>query len=375
MKIVFIQNKGGNYGGVWQVNKMVGEALINDGYEVSIVSLRDDHLGLNLEHDERLKVITINKKSLWHTYYSNDFKESLKKHHYLEFIKKVKSRVRNIFILKKDIRKLNKYLEEYNPDYIITSQYQLLDMLDKKFLSKTFHEQHTSFRTSWSHKATRQTLLKYNGIISYIWLCEKTKSEAEKNGLKNNYVFYNAVRFETRKSANVLKNKKLVTIARLSKEKRIDKMIDYVETVFQDKKYCDWVLEIWGNGEEFDNIKKNIFSTQIKLMGSTDNPKEVLLNASINLNTSDYEGFALSILEASECGIPTISLNFGESVSEQIIDGTTGFIAKDKDDYVNKLKKLMDDNHLLTEMSLNAKEYNKRFKMEKIIKDWEKVFK
>ncbi len=32
MKIVFLQNKGGNYGGVWQVNKMVGEALINKGY-------------------------------------------------------------------------------------------------------------------------------------------------------------------------------------------------------------------------------------------------------------------------------------------------------------------------------------------------------
>ena len=104
MKIVFIQNKGGNYGGVWQVNKMVGEALINKGYEVSIVSIRDDHFGLNLEHDPRLNVVTINEKDIWHTYYGSDFKDSLKKFKLITLFKQVCHRIRNIKRLKKAIK-------------------------------------------------------------------------------------------------------------------------------------------------------------------------------------------------------------------------------------------------------------------------------
>ena len=89
MKIVFLQNKGGNYGGVWQVNKTVGEALINIGYEVSIVSIRDDHFGITLEHDPRLEVVTNNEKNIWHTYYGSDFKESLSGFHLIRLIKQI----------------------------------------------------------------------------------------------------------------------------------------------------------------------------------------------------------------------------------------------------------------------------------------------
>ena len=269
----------------------------------------------------------------------------------------------------------SKYLEDVNPDYIITSQYQLLDMLDEKYLCKTFHEQHLNFRESFRHPATRDTLVKYKDLVTYIWLCEKTKEEAIKNGLKNSISIYNAVRFETKDRALVVKNKKLVTIARLSKEKRIDKMVDIVEELFNDKKYSNWSLEIYGDGEEYENIKKLIKSSQIKLMGSTSNPKDALLNSSINLNTSAFEGFSLSILEASECGIPTVTFDFGESVEEEIVNGKTGFIAKDKNDYIKKLQMLMDNDNLLNEMSINTKKNNEKFHINKIINEWEKVLK
>lgn len=375
MKVVFIQNKGGNYGGVWQVNKIVGENLIKKGYDVSIVSIRDDHLGIKLDHDERLKLITINKNDLWHTYHIDDFKESIKNHRYLELIKRLYERLINNFKLKSDARKLNKYLEEYNPNYIVTSQYQILDMLEKKYLSKTFHEQHCSFRESWSHEGTKKTLIKYNNKVKYIWLCKKTNDEANKHGLNNNYCLYNAVRFETDKLADVINNKKIVTIARISHQKRIDKMVDIVEKLFKDEKYHDWHLEIWGDGDELEYIKYHIKSPQIKLMGKTDNPKEILLSSSINLNTSDFEGFSLSILEANEVGVPTITFNFGESVEEEVINGKTGFIADNKEDYINKLKELIDNPKKLSTMSKNCKEFNKNFRINNIIEDWTRILK
>ena len=375
MKIVFIQNKGGNYGGVWQVNKMVGEALINKGYEVSIVSIRDDHFGLNLEHDPRLNVVTINEKDIWHTYYGSDFKDSLKKFKLITLFKQVFHRIRNIKRLKNDKKNLTKYLDEYKPDYLVVSQYQVLDLIDNKYLPITFMHQHASFMDTLSVNANVETFFKYNDKIKgFIWLTKNTMAKAIERGFKNNHYIYNAVRFSCDKVSDVINNKKLVSISRLSSDKRLDLMIEMVEEVFKDPKYQDWSLEIYGDGEEYDNLSKIITSPQVKLMGSTDKPMEVMLSSSINLNTSTYEGFCLTIIEGYECGVPSISFNSGEQIEEVIIDHKTGFIAKDREDYINKLKELMDNSDLLKEMGVNAKEYNKNFTIDKIVNDWDKLF-
>ena len=173
----------------------------------------------------------------------------------------------------------------------------------------------------------------------------------------------------------MITNKKLITIARLSSQKRIDKMVDMANSLFNDSKYKDWFLEIWGDGEDLNYIKSLIKSSQIRLMGRTNNPKEQFLKSSINLMTSDYEGFALSILEANECGVPTITFDFGESVEEEVLDGKTGFIAKNRDDYLRLLKNLMDNPKMLKKISLNCKKYNEKYRIDNIIEDWKKIFK
>lgn len=372
MKILFLQNKGKSYGGVWQVNKMVGEALIRDGYEVAVVSIRENHTDYVPEYDKRMQVLTLNPIDEWETYSWSEIIDTFPKK---DFFKKLKNRLHHIKTMRKDKQKLADFIEEYQPNYIVSSQYQLLDMIPKKYLKITFNEQHMSFRDSWVHRATRKTFIKYKDKVTFIWLSKKTVEKAIEHGLTNSICLYNAVRFESDKVANVIKNKKLVTIARISPQKRIDKMVEIVEEVFRKPKYRDWTLEIWGDGEEYDNIKSLIKSSQIKMMGRTNTPRDILLTSSINLNTSDYEGFALSILEASECGVPTISFDFGESTEEEIISGKTGFIAKDNEDYINKLEEMMSEERLLLELSKECKKYNDNFKIDKIVKEWEKVFK
>ena len=109
-------------------------------------------------------------------------------------------------------------------------------------------------------------------------------------------------------------------------------------------------------------------------MGLTNNPKDKLLTSSINLNTSPYEGFSLSILEANECGVPTITFDFGESVHEEIINEKTGIIADDFNDYVEKLKELMLNESKLKILSKNAREFSNNFHIETIIKKWIDLF-
>ena len=134
-------------------------------------------------------------------------------------------------------------------------------------------------------------------------------------------------------------------------------------------------MEIYGDGEEYDSLLNKINNTkQIRLMGLTTDSKKELLKASINLNTSRYEGFSLTILEANECGVPTVTFNFGESVDEEIINNKTGIIALDREDYIKRLKELMENNDSLIRLSKNCKEFSKKFQIENIVDDWIKLF-
>ena len=375
MKIVFIQNKGKSFGGVWQVNKTVGEALIKNGYDVTVLSIRENKTGYDPEYDSRMHVQTINPIDIWETYNWSEVIGDLKRFKISSAMKKARNRIHNNKTMKQDMKKLQEYLDNLKPDYIVTSHYQVLDLIPRKYLPITFHEQHCSFKESWNHKGTRKVLIKYKDKVKYIWLCKNSMNAAIEHGLDNSICLYNAVRFETKERADVVKNKKLITIARLSSQKRIDKMISIVEEVFKDKKYKDWKFEIWGDGEEYDNLKKLIKSPQIKLMGRTNDPKKVLLTSSINLITSDFEGFALSILEANECGIPTISYDFGESAPEEVVNDTNGYLVKNRDEFIEKLTMLMDDKVRLEKLSKDSKKFNDNFKINTIVKDWEKTFK
>ena len=374
MKILFLQNKGKSYGGIWQVNKIVGEALISDGYDVTVLSIRENHGNYVPEYDNRMHVETLNPIDEWETYNYSDILKDFKSFKIKTGLFKLRHRLHNNKTLKLDAKKLGEYLELLDPDYIINSHYQVLDMIPSKYLSRTFHEHHTDF-SDVKKKDNWKTLLRYNNKIKFIWLCKSTMELAKKSGLNNNYYIYNAVRFENNIKNDVTSHKKLITIARICEVKRIDKMVSMANELFRDPKYSDWTLEIYGDGPLKDDIEKMITSKQIKMMGRTTDVEKTFLGASINLNTSDREGFCLTVIEGYECFLPVVSFNYGEPTEEVICNNVTGFIAKDRKEYLEKLKSLMDNPKLLKEMSLNAKEYNKKFHIDKIVKDWEKLFK
>ena len=366
-KILILQLLGKSYGGIWQVNKLIGEEFIKKNYDVTILNLRNNKNNIVPEYNKKLKVDTINTIDEWDYPLKSDvLKIRISIFDYFKKLKKVKD----------DYKKMGQYIQQYNPDYIIVSHYLLLNTIPNNYLKKTIYQQHSSAKYAFSQRGNRQTLFRYNNKIKFLWLCKASCEKAVKNGLNNCYYIYNAVRFNTDKIADVNKNKKIITIARLSYEKRINLMIKIVNELFENNESLNgWTFEIYGSGEKENELKNmNYNKKRIKLMGITDNPKEVLLNSSINLNASLFEGFCLSISEANECGVPTISFNFGESVYEQILDNKTGIINKDINDYKNKLLSLMlNDNKLLT-MSKECKEYSKLFNIETIIEEWIKLF-
>ena len=367
-KVLFIQIKGKSKAGVWFVNKTIGEYLVKKGYDVTILSIRDNPGDINIECDERIHLHTINKIDLWEIARKRDIKS----------FKSLKKYVVDHRKLRKDYQLAQDFINDLDPDYIIASHYQCLDCIPQKYYSKTVHEQHSCMRDVLAVPKNYKILKKYNHkIFGYVWLSKATQKIATEKGFNNNFCLYNPVRFDTDKIANVKKNKKLVCITRIENyQKRIDLMIKIVDTVL--KKHQDWTFELYGSGKLDTNSLNCINNNhQIIYKGFTDNPEKVLLSSSINLNTSWFEGFSLSILEAAMCGIPTISFNFGESAHEEIINNKTGYIIENDnvDEYVSKLSSLMNNEKKLQLFSQQSKLLAKKYLVDNVITDWINLFK
>lgn len=377
-KIMFVQNEGNVVGGVWYVNKTLAEEFVEKGYDVHIISIRSG--GDKVECDSRIKTSFVNGSMPWNLIRKKEVIKPILKFNFLSFFKIACDYFHSKSILNKDYKKMKEIILNEKPDYIIASQYQVLKGIPKSFLKKTVYEHHRSFDSFKSERDNYKVLKKYNNkIFGFIWLSEAALNKANNDGFKNNFCIYNPVRFVTQNKADVIKNKKIVVISRIENfNKRINLMVKIVNDVFKDKKYKNWCFEIYGVGD-FDEETFNLInkSNQITYMGSTKKPMQVLLNSSINLNTSLFEGFSLSILEASMCGVPTVTFNHGEAVYEEVLEAKTGFVVSQDniDDFICKLELLMDDEDKLVEFSTNAKEYANNFLASNVVYKWVKLFK
>lgn len=373
-KIMFIQNEAHVLGGIYQVNKTLGLAFQDLGYDVQIVSIRNKDFEVYEENS--FKQIIINKKEKWNFTYRRDVLNALKNR------KKV-FRTLNLYIkdynkLRKDYKNLKQYILKEKPDYIIASHYQVLNGIPNGFLKNVIYVQHSTFNIMDSDRKNFKTLKKFNKkIFGISWLCKATALLAPKKGFIKNYYIYNPVRFKCSEKADVNENKKLIALTRFSEEKRIDLMVKIVNDVFKNKKFKDWKFELYGSGylneETIKIIEEN---NQIFNKGVVSNPMNVLLKSSIILNTSIMEGFPLSIIEAFTCGIPAVIFNFGEAACDQVLDGVDGFVVKqdDIDEYKRKLEQLMTDASLLEKFSKKAKNESSKFEVSNIVDCWLKLF-
>lgn len=376
-KLIILQNEGMALGGIWFVNKAISEELVKLGYEVDILSIRNAAIPTKLCIDKRVKLVTINEKDLWGVTRRRDIYNLIKKFHFVKGIKLYFKRLEEMKVLNSDYDEVRKYIRRNNPDYILTTHYQLLDAVPKDFLYKTIHEQHTSFYATKMIRDNIRVFNKYKDKVKFVWLTKSTCDDAVNNGYVNSTYIYNPVRFRGDKKALVSANKKLITITRLSEEKRIDLMIDIVKDIFKDSKFSDWTFEIYGKGElEQDVIKWIGDNKQIYFKGLTDDAEKELLRASIHLNTSLFEGFSLSVIEAAYCGVPTVTFNFGESIDEEIIQGETGLYVEQGNvaGYKNKLRELMDNSNKLEKMSDDCRLFATSFGAEVVVKKWIEVF-
>jgi len=115
------------------------------------------------------------------------------------------------------------------------------------------------------------------------------------------------------------------------------------------------------NGKiQFEGVKKDVM-------------KE-LLNGSIFLFPSIFEGFPLSLTEAMEQGLSCICLKDCPGVNEIIEDNLTGFLVENNPEAIaSKLNDLSNNRELRIKLGKSAKEKMKEFSSDKIWSKWDKL--
>jgi glycosyltransferase involved in cell wall biosynthesis len=191
-------------------------------------------------------------------------------------------------------------------------------------------------------------------------------------------VIPNPLSFQTGKIA-LLESKVIVSMGRLVYPKGFSYLIDAFSLVHS--KYPDWQLHIYGNG-----LQKEIFQNQINNLSLQDkvwleNPEadveSILLNASLFVLPSLYDGFGLVLTEAMICGVPCIAFDSECGPSEIIREGEDGFLVelKNVNQLAEKMDLLMSDTALRKIMGKQAKENIVRYESDKIMQFWQNYFK
>ena len=148
--------------------------------------------------------------------------------------------------------------------------------------------------------------------------------------LNNIEVIPNAITYIPSEKSN-LENKKVVAVGRYSFQKGFDRLIEAWRIVVKD--FPDWKLDIVGDGEEYEKLKKLIsgygLDNSVALIKTKKNIGDVYRNASVYAMTSRYEGLPMVLLEAQSYGLPVVSFDCKCGPKDIIDEGENGFIVAD----------------------------------------------
>ena len=217
------------------------------------------------------------------------------------------------------------------------------------------------------------TLDKYDSIV----LLTKEDRDTNWKGRRNVSVIPNPVTLQQNRTA-LLDNKRIIALGRLTFQKNFASLIKAFSIVAD--RHPDWKLDILGEGADRVALEKEIhrlaLTDMVFLRGSQSNVQEWLLESSIFVMTSRFEGFSLVLLEAMSCGLPAVSYATPCGPRDLISDGQSGFLVAEGDEtaLAERICRLIEDRQLRKNFGTAAKEHAQALSLENIIPKWTSLF-
>ena len=169
----------------------------------------------------------------------------------------------------------------------------------------------------------------------------------------------------------------ILAVGRLSEQKNFNLLIN----AFCNLNIQNWKLYIVGEGELKEKLENKIYSLNIQnnvfLLGSKQNIDEYYNKAKIFVLTSTYEGFPNVLIEAMCFGLPCIASNCKTGPNEIIQHETNGYLFENNNTVqcTYYLNKLITNQDICIQFSLEANKIKEQFTLNNLIKKWETLIK
>lgn len=312
MKIACIAYLHGYGGAERQIITLANQMVFRD-HEVYLIILAEDKVVYPI--DSRVKVISLVQKEQ-----GNRFKR--------------------IYCRK---RELVNTLKALSVDIIINFNFQsayFLALESKKEIGKIVYCE----RTNPKGKEYRGLLglvrkLCLNKIDAFVFqtegaqLCFKNISHVNNNSV----IIPNACFLAKSIPYSGPREKRIVTVGRLSKQKNQQLLIDAFAII--NNEFPEYILEIFGDGELSGEIEEHIKNLNLRekvfLRGTTGNIPDRIYSASLFVLSSDYEGVPNALIEAMALGIPCISTDCKPGGARTLINSGINGILTPRGDVIN----------------------------------------
>lgn len=168
----------------------------------------------------------------------------------------------------------------------------------------------------------------------------------------------------------------LIHVSNFRKVKRVEDVLRAFDIV---RKEIPCKLILVGDGPErpaIDKLCRELNTcNDIISVGKIANPQEVLAISDVFMLPSETESFGLSALEAMASKIPVVSSNTG-GIPELNMHGKTGYMSKvgDYEDMAKNIITLLSDEKKLAQFKVNAFEQAKKFDINVILPQYEKLY-
>ena len=321
--------------------------------------------------DERVKVIYLNDDIKPNR---EAFKEAVRRKHPIDILKEGSYSLK---VLHRRKKSMCDYIKNCNSDVIISTR----DIFNYWTCS---YARDGVIKIGWEHNHYHKSIRYATNMINsaknldYFVLVSSDLQKFYSEKLANNKVMCiyipNAIDSIPKKLSS-LKEKRLISVGRLSPEKGFIDLLKVYNILIQE--YPDWSLDIIGDGVERNNLedyikKHNLDKVTLHGFQGKEYIDDVLDKSSIYVMTSFTESFGIVLLEAMSHGVPCIAYDSAEGAREIITSGDNGFLIKNRniDAMVLKIKNLIENEKLRKNVGKAARESINKYTSEVVGEEW-----
>lgn len=175
--------------------------------------------------------------------------------------------------------------------------------------------------------------------------------------------------------ASMPAGKVVVAMGRLNHEKGFDRLLDAFAQAGLAAR--GWSLVILGEGPNRQALTAQAaqlgIASQCLLPGRTRDPEAWLRHTDMFVLSSRYEGFPNVLVEAMQCGAPSVAFACDSGPSAIVRDGVDGLLVPDGDvqALASTLARVADDAQLRARLSACAPSVVERFSREAVYRQWQ----